>query len=279
MPIDADGENEPLDLTTEQEIGFADEQSEQTEQQTEPEAVEETVITFGDEDAAEEDETPLVKRLRDQLRQAQRANRQRNTAADNGDPEPVIPPRKPLEAFDYDQDKFDEAQEAREQAIRDHAAWERRQSEREAARKRAEEEEAKQVEQQVKSLGVSDYMERAAAVRDRLSDQQMAVLINAADNKAKLLYALGRSETKLDELASIDNLAKFAARIGQLEKEIKVTKRQAPAPESRVRGATASTAVTSDEKEIERLEREAERTGDRSKVIAYRRQMAARDAA
>lgn len=275
---DASDDTQPLDLTEDQEVGFEDEAPEQHEE-PQPEPVEETVITFSDEADAPEDETPLVKKLREQLRQAQRANRQRTIAETNDDPEPTVPPLRSLESFDWDQDKFDEYVANRDKAVEERAEWKVRQAEREAARKRQADEEAKQVEQQVRSLGVSDYAERASAVRDALSDQQMAVLINAAENKAKLLYALGRSEAKLQELASIDNLARFAARIGQLEKEIKVTKRQAPAPETRVRGATASTAVTSSEKELERLEREAEKTGDRSKIIAYRRALRQQDAA
>lgn len=275
MLDDADDGTEPLELTEAQEVGFEDEA-----EASEP--TEEVVISFGEDgDAEEADETPLVKKLRDQNRQYARELKRMRTApaSSSDDPEPGIPARPSLEALDYDQDKFDAAIDAREEAIKRYAAWERRNEEREAVRKRQADDEAKQVEQQVKSLGVSDYQDRASAVRDRLTDQQMAVLINAAENKAKLLYALGRSETKLEELASIDNLARFAARCGQLEKEIRVAKKQAPAPESRVRGATASTAVSDDSKELAKLEAEADRTGDRSKIVAYRRQLRQRDAA
>jgi hypothetical protein len=59
--------------------------------------------------------------------------------------------------------------------------------------------------------------------------------------------------------------------LGSLEKDIKVTKRNAPAADTAVRGSTASAALPASDKELERLEKEADRTNDRSKVIAYRR--------
>ncbi|MDE2441648.1 MAG: hypothetical protein KGP14_11540 [Betaproteobacteria bacterium] len=279
MGIEAENDREPLDLTEEQEVGFADEEPEQHEEQPTEQAEEddgEVVITFGDEDAEEEaDATPLVKKLRDQVRTLQRQVRQKVPAAEANDPEPVIPARPSLEAVDYDQDRFDRLYEEREKAIVEHAAWQRRNEEREAARKRQAEEQTKQVEQQVRALGVTDYEDRASAVRDRLSDQQIAVLINATDNPAKLLYALGRSETKLEELASIDNLAKFAARVGILEREIKVSKKRPPAPESKVRGATGTFASSAVEAKIDKLERDfaAGKITDRTEIMNLKRQL------
>lgn len=274
MEIDAEG-NEPLELT---EAQIADETPEvpTLDEDAAPEEEEggEVVISFGDDAEEGEDDAPLVKKLRAELRERDRklAQLRRNPPASNDDdPEPVIPARPSIDAFDYDQDRFDAALEARDKAIQDHAEWKVRQGERERARQRAADDQAKQVEQQKRALGVGDYEERSSVVRDRLTDQQMAILINATDNPARLIYALGRSETRLAELAGIDNLARFAARIGQLERDVKVSKRKPPEPETRVRGATASLSYSG--KELERLEKEAEKTGDRSKVIAYRRQM------
>lgn len=269
MDTEAENVTEELELTEDQ-IAFEDEEQ-QAEQQDDD--GEETVISFGDEGGDEEQETPLVKRLRDQIRDRDRklAKLQRAPSNDD-DPEPQIPARPSLEAMDYDQDRFDTALEARDTAIQAHAEWKVRQAERENAKRRNADEQAKQVEQQRRALGVGDYEERVSIVRDRLTEPQMAILINATDNPAKLLYALGRSETKLDELAGIDNLAKFAARVGQMESAVKVTKKKAPPPETQVRGATASTAVTAEDKHLAALEREAARTGDRSKIAAYRRE-------
>lgn len=236
----------------------------------------ETIISFGDDAEDGEDDTPLVRKLRDQIRDRDRKLAQmRREPANNEDPEPVIPELKEYDdpEFEYDTSRFNGYIRKRDKAVAAHAEWKVRQAERDNARKRVADDQAKQVEQQKRALGVTDYDDRAASVRDRLNDQQMAVLINATDNPAKLIYALGRSEIRLEELAGIDNLAKFAARVGQLERDIKVGKKQAPAPETRVRGATAAAAIRTNDKELERLEREADRTGDRTKIQQYKRQL------
>jgi hypothetical protein len=74
-----------------------------------------------------------------------------------------------------------------------HAEWKARAKERETAGTRAAEEQARQLEQQRKTLGVGDYEERSATVKDRLTDAQLGILINGAQNPARLIYALGRS--------------------------------------------------------------------------------------
>lgn len=231
----------------------------------------ETVIGFADDEGEEQEETPLIKRLREQNRELSRKLHNKAKAVETDDPEPPVPARKRLEDFDYDSDRFDEYDDQREAAIKAHAEWVAREGVRKEARDRAKNEQSRQIEQRRRALGVSDYEDRAAIVQERLSDAQVAVIINGADNPAQVIYALGRSQARLDMLAGEDNLAKFAVMLGKLEKDIKVTKRKPPVPESHVRGATASSAITNTDKELERLEKEAERTGDRSRVIAYKR--------
>lgn len=239
--------------------------------------VEETVISFADEGDGETEDTPLVKQLRQQLRERDRklaeVRRTGGAPANDADPEPAIPAIPKVENFDYDADKFDAAVVARDQAVAEHAEWKMRQGDREKQRRRAQEEQQRQIEQQRAALGVGDYDAHAGKVQERLNEQQLAVLISAADNPARLIYALGRSEGKLDTLAAEGNLAKFAAMIGRMERDIKVTKRKAPAPEAQVRGATAAISANASDRTLEALEKEADRTGDRTKVVAYKRQM------
>ncbi len=237
----------------------------------------ETVIAFSDDE--QEEETPLVKKLRDQLRDVQRqARRVRNSPADDNDPEPQVAERpRSVADFDYDEDRFNAAIDEHLAAKEQHTEWKGRQTARDNARKATEEEQAKRVEQQRKALGVSDYDARSATVKDTLSDSQLAILINGADNPAQLIYALGRSQTRLTLLSGEENLARFAVMLGKMEKEIKVTKRTAANPESVVRGATA-TFTQSNDKHLAMLEREAEKTGNRSKIQAYKRQLKQRAA-
>jgi len=236
-----------------------------------PEDQEEALIGFADEEGADEEETPVIKRLREQNRELAKKLRQRNAPQnDDADPEPVVPSRPSLADHDYDPDRYEAAMVAYDQAKDDHREWERREDTRKSARNQQQDERARKVEQQKTALGVRDFDARAGEVKDRLSDAQLAILIEGADNPAQLIYALGRSPTRLEMLAGEDNMAKFAVMLGRLEKDIKVSKKAPPPPESgRVRGATAS--VSMGDKELERLEKEAERTGDRSKIIAYNR--------
>lgn len=266
--------DEPLELTEEVE----DDEVPPVEDD-EPEIVDEVVVGFADDDDDIDDDEapPLVKKLRDQIRERDKklAQYRRNPPAnDAADPEPTIPARPTAEDYEYDPDRLKVAEDAYFAAKESHVEWKIRERDRVAARQRAQDDQAKQIEQQKRALGVGDYEDRAKTVKDALTDAQMAVLINGADDPAKMIYALGRSQTRLDALADESNLAKFAVKLGRMEKEIKVSKRKAPAPESRVSGATASISSSS-ARELDRLEKEAARTGDRTKIAEYRRRMKA----
>lgn len=267
-------EGDPLDLTDDQVIVL--EGGDLAPAELEGGEEESPLIGFADEEEADDPDAPaLVKKLREQIRERDRKLAQFRkapvTATPESDPEPVVPARKTITDFDYDQDKFDAYDDQRAAALEARAEWKVRQNQRDQQRQAAQAEEAKRIEQQKRALGVNDYEQQSNRVRDVLSEQQLAVLINGADDPAKLIYALGRSEARLADLASVENLAKFAAKVGVLERDIKVMKRKAPPPEPQVRGATASTEISND-KTLARLEAEADRSGDRSKVIAYKRQ-------
>lgn len=266
-------DTDTLVLEEEDVVGFEGEETPEADNENE------VVIAFSDDE--QEEETPLVKKLRDQLREAQRQSRRvRNSPADDNDPEPQVAERpRSVGDFDYDEDRFNAALDAHLAAKDSHAEWKARQAARDSARQATQDEQAKRVEQQKNALGVADYDTRSAAVKDTLSDAQLAILINGADNPAQLIYALGRSQTRLTLLAGEDNLARFAVMLGKMEKEIKVTKRTAPAPESQVRGATGTLSSGAPDKHLARLEREAEKTGNRSAVQAYKRQLKQRRAA
>jgi len=263
-------EAEPLELT--EEIIDQAPEFEGDEQHTEDH--DETVIAFADEGDEETEATPLVKQLRQQIRDRDRKlsqMRRSPSPVNDADPEPKVPDRpRSVADFDYDEERFNAALDEHLAKKDEHTSWKARDEKRKNQRSEQEAEQARQIEQQRKALGVPDYDTKASSVRERLSDAQMSILISGIDNPAQMIYALGRSESRLDMLAGEDNLAKFAVMLGKMEKDIKVTKKTAPAPESRVRGANGSIAVSGSDKKLEQLEKEAARTGDRSKLIAYR---------
>ncbi len=234
----------------------------------------EPFIGFSDEEGDPEPETPLIKKLRDQNRKLSRElSATRRTPQNDADPEPTVPARPHLERdFNFDQDRFDEALDTYEAAKEARIRWEAREEKRKDERQRAAEDQSRSIEQQKKSLGVADYDVHAATVHATLSDAQIGVLLTGCDNPAALIYALGRSPAKLEAVAAEGNLAKFAVALGALQKDLKMGRKRPPEPETQVHGSSASIGDNAD-KELARLEKEADRTNDRSKVIAYKREL------
>jgi hypothetical protein len=244
----------------------------------------EVVITIGDEapPAVAEDEVDgkpapaWVRDLRKQAREKDKRIREleQAAAAREAAAAPAVPTvgEKPtLESCDYDAEAYAEKVLAWTEAKRKADAVE--------AAKR-QEQEAAQAEWNARltsyqaakaSLKVDDFDGAEHVVRETMNQTQIGVLLNGADKPELVVYAIGRNPAKAKELANIKDPIKFAFAIAKLETQLKVTPRKAPpAPEREVRGtAGGATAV---DNELARLEAEADRTGDRSKIAAYRRQ-------
>ena len=111
---------------------------------------------------------------------------------------------------------------------------------------------------------------------DSTGEIAKAILIYAED--PRLIAALKNSPPTMEKLLALKNdPTALAIAVGELKGKIKTMQRRAaPAPETVTRGG-APAAKTSD-KELERLEKEADRTGDRTKVIEYRRKLKAQAA-
>lgn len=183
----------------------------------------------------------------------------------------VLPEKPKLENYDYDEVKFDEAIEQ----------WYDKKIQIES-KKREKEQQIKEEEQkwqnkiatyveESKKLNVSDYSEKEEVVKEKLSQVQQGILLDVVKNPAQFVYALGRS-SKLNDLSSIENPILFAAELARLETQIKVnnkTQKTPPPPEKVVRGISGGTLDT----KLEQLRKEAEKTGDFSKVFAYKKQI------
>ena len=190
---------------------------------------------------------------------------------------PVALGAKPkLEDHEYDAEKYEEAL----------ASWfeRKRLVDAEAEKSRKTEEAQKQAWQEKldnygkakAELKVRDYEDAEAVAQELFNVTQQGVVLQGADNPALVIYALGKNPKKAAELAKIEDPVKFAFAVAKLEKELKVTNRKAaPAPErmvsstGRVSGAVDST--------LERLRAEAEKTGNYTKVLQYKRQKAAKN--
>jgi hypothetical protein len=120
-------------------------------------------------------------------------------------------------------------------------------------------------------LKVKDFEDAEDVTRNSLNVTQQGIIIQGAENPALVVYALGKNPKKAAELAGITDHVKFAFAIAKLETQLKVQNRKsAPPPEGKVSGtARVSGSVDSN---LERLRAEAEKSGDMTKVNAYKRQ-------
>ena len=246
-------------------------------EEVEPEDTEEVVVSIGEEAPPPEEHTPApewVKELRKTNRELQRQNRELQARVQAAPPEtkPVVIGNKPkLEDHDYDADKYEEAL----------TNWfdRKRQADEVNAKQEAEimnQQKAWQAKLDGYSkakaeLRVKDFEDAEEIAQQVFSITQQGVLLQGADNPALVVYALGKNPAKAKELAEIKDPVKFAFAVAKLEKDLKVTnRRQAPAPERIVTGTGRSSGAV--DSTLERLRADAERTGNMTKVIAYKAQ-------
>lgn len=254
----------------------AEGQSPDAEATPEASAEDELIVTIGEEAPPQEEEKPApewVRELRKQHRELQKRNRELEAklTQDQAPKAPEIGKKPTLEDFDYDAEKFENSL----------AQWfeRKRQADEQAAKVQADIEKQQQ-EWQARLQGygkakaelkVKDYDDAEGIVQESFNTTQQGVILQGADNPALLVYALGKNPKKAKELASISDPVKFAFAIAKLETQLKVTNRKAaPPPEKTVQG-TGRVSGTVDST-LDRLRAEAEKTGNYSKVMAYKRQ-------
>lgn len=248
------------------------------EETAEEDDEDEVVISIGEDAPPPQEETRAPEWVRE-LRKANREKDKRireleaklNSNATENKPV-ALGPKPTLEACDYDSDDFE----------RKLAEWYERKREADAAEAQAREaEEAETAAWQKKledyekakaSLKVRDYEDAEAFALETFNVTQQGIVIQGSENPALLVYAIGKNPAKAKELASINDPVKFAFAVAKLETQLKVTNRKAAAsPERTITsgGGRLSGAIDST---LERLRAEAEKTGDYTKVLRYKRQ-------
>ena len=246
--------------------------------ETEAEAVDETVVTFGDDEAPEQQEAPdWVKNVRKENRDLNKQIKdlKKQAAAGKADEDTALGAEPTLEGSDYDADKYRDA-------LRD---WDKAKAKIDAKATTAKEAQDKQG--QAYNARLSEYQEGKGAfdadqfdeaedaVKGALSENQQSILIHAFGGKAApLIQGLGQDEKRLKELGTITDPIAFAVAATRLETAMKVSQRRPKTvPETRTGGNIASGA--SSDKTLEKLRAEAAQTNDMSKVLAYKRKLKA----
>lgn len=247
------------------------------EDEDEDDDEDEVVISIGEESPPQEEEARApawVRELRKANREKEREIRELKAklTATATETKPVELKAKPtLESCDYDSDEYEsklaewyeqkreyDAVEANAAAQRDAEAKEWQDKLDSYAKARA-------------SLKVRDYEDAEAFALDTFNVTQQGIVLQGSENPAHLIYALGKSQKRAKELASINDPVKFAFAVAKLETQLKVTNRKAAtAPERTITsgGGRISGSVDST---LDRLREEAVKTGDLSKVMAYKR--------
>lgn len=262
-----------------------EEDESETDGKDEPEDDEdEVIVTIGDEEPPpqekDEQKAPVwVRDLRKSHRELTRKNREledKLKAREN--PQPEVKPlgKKPkLEDFDYDADEFETAL----------TKWhdDKRRADDEAKKAQAAQEEANKAwkakiaayDEAKSKLKVRDFDEAEMVIQDTFDATQQGIVLQGSDNPALTFYAIGKSEARAKELAAIKDPVKFTYAVAKLESQLKVSNRKAPPPPEKPVTGTGSKSGAVDS-QLDRLRADAQKTGDYTKVIQYKKKQAAK---
>jgi hypothetical protein len=259
-------DDDVLDLTEEQQID--DETLEETSEAPEAEAQDEFAIELEGEEPVEE--TPLIRQLRAEVRDAKRELAERRKA---DAPQVVVGERPTLEACDYDEDKFATKLEQWHERKAQAAENERKAEQAAQVRNQEFERAVSTYRSKAAALPVKDFQQAEEAVRGALPELLQSAIIQYADDPAKVVYALYKHPQKIAQLADEPDPIKAIKAVWNMERNIKVATRKPPPPPmaANIQRGSAPVAANDYDKQLEALEKKAERTGNRTEVIAFKR--------
>lgn len=232
-----------------------------------------TVSFGGQEEISDEENTSIIKKFRAQMDEREReviALKRRNEELEaKAAPKPIeVGDRPRLEEFDYDEDKHNAALDEYED--RKVAAALQKDSAPDDDIVKEWESDIAKTQQGLQALPFADAKQIVESLKDTMPEGLQQGIAAAANDPATFIYALGKHPAKLQELMAIKNLVKQVAAIVRMEASMKVGQsRKVPDPDMPQRGNT-SASVGRVDKELARLEAEADKTGNRTAVIRYK---------
>lgn len=258
------------------------------EQQAGGQADDEIVVSIGDEPGPDEEDE---KRAPEWVRDLRKSNREKDrrireleakVATATPTQQAIVLGEKPtLDGCDYDAEKFERELEAWHNRKRDLDDQQRQRAQTEEQQCAQWQGRIDAVKTAATGLKVKDYDDAAQSFEDTFSMVQQGIVIGGPEDpksSALLRYALGKNPKKAKELAAITDPVKFTFAVARLEAQLKITPRKsAPAPDSRVRSSVAGAAAV--DSQLQRLRDEAAKTGNMSKVIAYKNEQRAKQRA
>lgn len=240
-------------------------------------------IDFGDGEQEVDDKDPtLPKHLRTVIKDRDKelaALRRENEQLRAGKPKPekiVVGPRPKIEDADWDQDKYDQMLDQWEES-RTLASQQEAEEQRHTETAQKEWDGVLQSYAQKRTeLRRPDFADAEKAFAEAIDPVMQNAVLSSLDNPAAFVYALGRSPERLAVLSAAQgNPAKFLVKAAKMEAMMKVTttpRKKPPAPEQIARGSASLSSGAAD-KRLEEMERRAEKTGDRTDLIRYKREL------
>lgn len=202
-----------------------------------------------------------VKQVRQENRELKRQLKQRESQQEQ---QQVLREKPTLDAHDYDSDAYEQ----------DYAQWLSEKTQHDV-KVQAEAQKYQQYHERYRSdvdavrAVKPDYDTAETVVVETLSENKQHLLQMLVHNPAKVVYVLGKnSPEQLEKMANLDDI-QFAREIVLMEQSMSTVKRNPnkPKPKSHSLEGMAGGGDT----KLAKLEADAERTGDRSKVAAYKR--------
>jgi hypothetical protein len=238
---------------------------------------EELIVTIGEETPPQEETDEKrapewVRNLRTKAREQERELRELRKLRDGVEQQKQtqLGPKPTLEACDYDADLFERRLDA----------WKERKAVADRQQAEVKEAEAKRQEyfnskfeaystRKAEVIGkIKDFADVEETVLHALDDTQRGVVLAHAKDPALLLYAIGKDEKRLQELAKLSDPVEFIFAVARMETQMRTQSRKPQsAPEKSVKG---SASTTGSDKRLDQLYDEAARTGDLNKVRAYK---------
>lgn len=252
------------------------ESEEQQEAPTEDEEIE--IIVDGEEEPSPsepvEPAPDWIKQVRQQNREAKRKIKELESKLQmveaGHNPEPTTLPEKPVLAdYDYNEDLYEEGLLKWYETKRQVESRIEQQQKEVLAQQKAYQNKLSAYEESKKSLKIKDFEDAELVVIENLDNIQQGIIIKACKNPAHIVAAIGKSQERAKHFAAIKDPVDFAFAVAKFEEKLKeIPKKPMAQPEKRLTsGASGSTLDTT----LDKLRAEAEKSGDYSKVYAYKR--------
>lgn len=226
-------------------------------------------LGFSFDDAEKESSDPYagqeapewVKQVRKENRELKKQLKQLQVQS----PQPVLREKPTLAQFDYDETAYEEQL----------AAWYSEKAQFDEAVKAEQQKYQQYDERYIGSVNqmrtkAADYDAVEDVIVDTLSAQKQAMLKMMVDDPAKMVYALGKSPNKLAQLSQLDDV-QFVKQIILMEQQMATKARNPNKPQPKQHQLTG--AAGGGDAKLAKLEADAEKTGDRSKVMAYKKSL------